>query len=285
MVYTLRVAPEDAAVIDAAVVAGRSVVLDDHGRPVETPEEAHLAELVTGEPAICRADADVFVVLAESFLTNGPVRTAGDTSLVIVHADLDALAHAEHPTDVEHPSTGPSAHDPGAHHDDRSDDATAPDGTAPQRLLEDGMSIAQRSLASRPATCTTTDDPAPPPGPPSLGLVELGRTHRPRHLGTSVPDASPGGARDRLRRVDARGRSVRVLPSRRRAPPRHRADVRPRLRRLPPSPPSPPSPPRPPRPPTSPQRPLPRSRPRPSSRPGAGSGSTSVCSSAGSPTA
>ena len=129
VVYTLRVAPEDAAIVDAAVAAGRSVVLDESGRPVETPEESQLAEIVTGEPPISRADADVVVLLAESFLTSSPAGEASDRTLVMVHADLDALATEAPPV------------------------AAPPEGDP----MVDGMSAVQRSQAMRPPSCSTAD--------------------------------------------------------------------------------------------------------------------------------
>lgn len=92
VVYTLRLAPEEAAVLDSALTAARAVVLDDEGRPVETPEETAIAEVVTDEPPATRAEADAFVLMAESFLATGPRGQPGDNALVMVHADLDALA-------------------------------------------------------------------------------------------------------------------------------------------------------------------------------------------------
>jgi hypothetical protein len=90
VVYTLRVPPDDAAVLDVALDRARSIVLDDHGEPVETPEETELAsELVNGTPWL-RAAADAFVLVAESFVATG-VGSPGDGLAVIVHADLDAL--------------------------------------------------------------------------------------------------------------------------------------------------------------------------------------------------
>jgi hypothetical protein len=93
VVYTLRVAPDDAAVVDAALEGARAVVLDDNGDPVETPEETELAaELVNGTPRL-RADADAFVLLAESFVAAGVQGRRGDGLAVVLHADLDALSH------------------------------------------------------------------------------------------------------------------------------------------------------------------------------------------------
>ncbi|MGH8893709.1 MAG: hypothetical protein ACRDWY_10475, partial [Actinomycetes bacterium] len=91
VVYTLRVDPVNAAVVDAAIAAARTLVLDEDGQPVETPEEARLAALVTDEPPATRAEADAFVLIAESFLANGARDDLGDSTLVMVHADLDTL--------------------------------------------------------------------------------------------------------------------------------------------------------------------------------------------------
>jgi hypothetical protein len=96
VVFTLRVAPEEAMVVDRAVAAARAVVLDDDGRPVETPEEAALADVLTDEPPAVRAEADAFLLVAESFLATGPLGGPGDSTLVMVHADLADLAgHAD----------------------------------------------------------------------------------------------------------------------------------------------------------------------------------------------
>ena len=104
VVYTLRVPPDDAAVLDAALERAVSVVLDDAGEPVETPEETALAaELVNGTPRL-RADADAFVLVAETFLGSG-VGSRGDGLAVILHADLDALA----PPELQQPSQSDGA--------------------------------------------------------------------------------------------------------------------------------------------------------------------------------
>jgi hypothetical protein len=90
VVYTLRVPPDDAGVLDVALDRARSIVLDEHGEAVETPEETELAaELVNGTPWL-RAAADAFVLVAESFVATG-VGSRGDGLAVVVHADLDAL--------------------------------------------------------------------------------------------------------------------------------------------------------------------------------------------------
>lgn len=95
VVYTLRLAPEESATIDRALSTARTVVLDDDGRPVETPEETALAAVLTEEPPAARAAADAFVLIAESFLATSVQGEPGDRTLVMVHADLDALAAAD----------------------------------------------------------------------------------------------------------------------------------------------------------------------------------------------
>ncbi len=95
VVYTLRVPSDDAAVLDAALERARAVVLDEEGRPVETPEETELAaELVNGTPRL-RADADAFVLVAETFVAVGVQGHHGDGLAVVLHADLDALREPE----------------------------------------------------------------------------------------------------------------------------------------------------------------------------------------------
>jgi hypothetical protein len=91
VVYTLRVAPDDAAVLDAALERARAVVLDEEGRPVETPEETELAAELVNSTARLRADADAFVLVAETFLAVGVQGHPGDGLAVVLHADLDAL--------------------------------------------------------------------------------------------------------------------------------------------------------------------------------------------------
>jgi len=96
VVYTLRVAPEDGSIVDAAVQAARHVVPDDEGRPVETPEESALAAAFGGDAVNAsaparRAEADAVLLIAESFLATGPKGSPGDSTHVLIHADLDAL--------------------------------------------------------------------------------------------------------------------------------------------------------------------------------------------------
>lgn len=166
VVYTLRVAPEDAAAIDVAIDAARRVVLDDSGRPVETPEETTLAEHLTGDPPIVRAGADAFVVLAESFLAAG---SAGRAQVeVVVHADVSALPDTE--PDTARPSESPVA--------------------------DHGVSLAQRAAVRRPPGART--DSGAPLAPATVMRLLCGASTRvmisakgnPLHLGRSVRHAS-----------------------------------------------------------------------------------------------
>jgi len=134
VVYTLRVAPEQAAVLDAAVEAARRVVLDDHGDPVETAEEAALAQALTDEPPSRRAEADAVLLIAESFLAAGPRGESGDSTQVVVHADLAALDTASERARRAAEDLVPVG---------RSDDPST------------GTSVQQRSAATRPAGATT----------------------------------------------------------------------------------------------------------------------------------
>ena len=133
VLYTLRVAPEDAAVVDAAVAAARAVVLDADGRPVETPEESVMAAELTDDPPIVRASADAVVLLAESFLTNGALDDTSDVRRVVIHADLEALTSV---TDAApSPATPPPAH-----------------ATAPTSAADDPVDV--RARRGRPASCS-----------------------------------------------------------------------------------------------------------------------------------
>lgn len=94
VVFTLRVAPEEAAVLDAAVEAARRVVLDGDGKPIETPEETTLAEALTDATPMQRAEADAVILIAEEFLLSGPSSSPGECTQVVVHADVTALDEA-----------------------------------------------------------------------------------------------------------------------------------------------------------------------------------------------
>ena len=131
VVFTLRVAPEDAALLDAAVEAARRVVLDRDGRPVETPEETTLAEAITDSSSMQRAEADAVILIAESFLVARSSASPGDSTQVIVHADLSSLDAA-----VE---AGREA----AERAMRAEEERLP-----------GTSVEQRSRATRPPGCS-----------------------------------------------------------------------------------------------------------------------------------
>lgn len=138
VVYTLRVAPEDAQLVDAAVDAARKQVCDPDGRPVETPEEQVLGAELTGEPPTHRAGADALVIIADSFLrlSDAQQGETGQATAVVVHADLAALEAAAQLA---------------------GDAAARLAVTSGEQLDEqiDGTSVEQRSAATRPPGCTT----------------------------------------------------------------------------------------------------------------------------------
>jgi len=151
VIYTLRVAPEDAAILDAAIDTARKVVLDDQGRPVETPEETRLAAQLTDEPPATRASADAVVLLAETFLTTG--LPAGVTPVeVVIHADLTALpalrGQADQ-TDTDEPE--------GADEADAADESIRATRPPTAQAAPDGTALAHRSRTLRPPTCTAGD--------------------------------------------------------------------------------------------------------------------------------
>jgi hypothetical protein len=182
VVYTLRVPPEDAAAMDVAIEAARRVVLDDAGRPVETPEETSLAAQLTDEPPIVRAGADAFVVLAESFLAAGAVGRAKVE--VVVHADVDALPDVT--SDIT-PELKPDV-----------TSGAGPDVESPSESARepDGASLAQRVAVRRPPGART-DSGAPLAPATVLRLlcnastrVMVSAKGNPLHLGRSVRHAS-----------------------------------------------------------------------------------------------
>lgn len=138
--YTVRVAPEDAAVVDAALAAGREQLTDDGGRPVETPEETRLAEAIGAGAPLSRVDADVLVLIAETFLAANAETLPEGRTHVIVHADLDALAEA-------------AALEAGA------EPVEADTPAAPSQPSDDaeGTPVWQRTRATRPPACRTSD--------------------------------------------------------------------------------------------------------------------------------
>ena len=151
VVYTMRVSPEEAPAVDSALRLGRQVVVDDAGQVVETPEEAALVEELGGEPPFVRSQADAFMVMIESFLASGPEGAAGDPYLVMVHADVDALAAAcrDRAASSARPDLGGGCGNSSAETPEAPDDPPDP--------VPDGGSVHQASLARRPATCTTED--------------------------------------------------------------------------------------------------------------------------------
>ena len=113
VVYTLRVAPDDAAVVDAAMGLAQRTVLDDDGQPIETPEETALAAELTADPPAVRAEADAFLLIAESFVAaNGPTGERGDGLEVVLYAELTDLLPAE-PTEPESTEIEPRGRGPG----------------------------------------------------------------------------------------------------------------------------------------------------------------------------
>ena len=174
VVYTTRVSPEEAPVIDAALAAARLVVLDENGRPVETAEEAVLADAVTDDPPAVRSEADAMLLLAESFLATGARGEVGEATLVLVHADLDALADAcrtaadrsapiagsvsaetsrQDVVDVSAETSQPDGADVSAE-PSQTDEAADP---RPVEPLPEGGSVHQASMARRPPGCTGQD--------------------------------------------------------------------------------------------------------------------------------
>ena len=110
VVYTLRVASDDAPVVDAALGLARAAVLDEPGRPIETAEETALAAEFTCDPPAVRADADAFLLLAESFVAaGGPTGKRGDGLEVVLHADLATLLAAIEPAAPQPAETEPTA--------------------------------------------------------------------------------------------------------------------------------------------------------------------------------
>ena len=93
-VVTTRLSPVDGPVFVKALALARTSVVDEAGRVVETPEEAALADTFAEDPAWARSEADAFMLIASSFLADGPSGEAGDRHLVLVHADIETLAEA-----------------------------------------------------------------------------------------------------------------------------------------------------------------------------------------------
>lgn len=185
VVFTIRVAPDDAAVLDRALDMALRVVLDDDGRPFEVPEETRLADELTDHPPIARAKADAFVLLAESFVANGSVGDRGDGLGVVLHPDLAALERLL--------GTERAAHFDGQVPQDIQD-SLLPDASEP-----DPQVTRPPSVTGRPPTGTRSVD-----GQPLLTATAMRRicetsvrlmAHapdgRPIDLGRTARDASP----------------------------------------------------------------------------------------------
>jgi hypothetical protein len=208
VVYTLRVASDDAPVVDAALGLARAVVLDEHGRPVETPEETALAAEITSDPPAVRADADAFLLLAESFVAaGGPAGKRGDGLEVVVHADLTTLLAAPEPAAPEPAAPEPAAPEPPSaavaeQHTPGRAGVRSPSGqplltaTAVRRMCESSVRVLLTDPEGRPldlgrkvrhATKKATKGsaspprrtlrlprlhPTPPPHPPPRALVD-----------------------------------------------------------------------------------------------------------------
>ena len=100
VVYTLRVASDDAPVVDAALGLARarwsSTTTVDRSRP---PRRPRWPPRSPADPPAVRADADAFLLLAESFVAaGGPTGKRGDGLEVVLHAELTTLLAAIEPT-------------------------------------------------------------------------------------------------------------------------------------------------------------------------------------------
>lgn len=230
VVYTLRVAPEDAALVDAAVDAARRVVLDDENKPIETPEEVELADALSAESPTQRAEADAVLLIAESFLATGAAGTPGDSTQVVIHADLPALDEAVEVARASRraagryagPAPGRSFHRAAVtshptcrRHHRRGSAVVGQHGAADDvRLPHPADGPRSRRQTPRHGPVTSPRDhaatsrvagagrrlpvprlhPAPPPGPAPRPLVVPRRADGPGQLGACMPHPSPGGA-------------------------------------------------------------------------------------------
>ncbi len=122
VVFVLRLPPEDAAVLDSALRAARAEVLEDDGRPVETPEELRLAEELSRDQPQQRAEADAFVLMAERFLSQPPAADKPEVYQVVIHADAAMFDEAERP------SEGPAAEPDAERQPQPADGSPAPRG-------------------------------------------------------------------------------------------------------------------------------------------------------------
>jgi hypothetical protein len=203
VVFTIQVPPDDAAVMDKAWDAALRVVLDDDGQPIEVPEETRLARELGAEAPIVRAQADAFVLIAESFVANGLVGQRGDGMEVLVHADLRDL--------VDLVCDG-SAPDQPSDDDPLADDPLADDPIADYPPAEDSLvdyPLAQDPLATdSPAEHPEVDDPPDehpgdaPPAPDSTRAWPAPPSPRPsRPTWTRSVDGQPLLSATALRRL------------------------------------------------------------------------------------
>jgi hypothetical protein len=99
VVFVVRLPAEDAAVLDSALRAARTEVLDDDGRVVETPEELRLAEELSRDEPQQRAEADAFVLMAERFLSQPPAADKPEVYQVVIHAEAAMFEEVERQKD------------------------------------------------------------------------------------------------------------------------------------------------------------------------------------------
>lgn len=108
VVYVVRLAPEEAAVLDAALRLARAAVVDGDGQTVETPEETAIAEELAADPAEVRADVDALLLMAEGFLASGPAADKPELYQVVIHADVASCDQPPAPSPSPSPSPPPS---------------------------------------------------------------------------------------------------------------------------------------------------------------------------------
>lgn len=138
VVFVVRLPPEDAAVLDAALRAASAEVLDDDGRPVETPEELRLAEELSRDEPRQRAAADAIVLMAERFLSQPPAADKPEVYQVVIHAEAAMFDEAEQ-------QSRPPADQPGCVRKPKSSE-----GFRPQR----GQSITEAARFAGPPGAT-----------------------------------------------------------------------------------------------------------------------------------
>lgn len=113
VVFVVRLPPEDAAVLDSALRAACAEILDDDGRPVETPEELRLAEELSRAEPQQRGEADAIVLMAERFLSQPPAADKPEVYQVVIHAESAMFGEAEEQNEAEGQNE-PAADQPGS---------------------------------------------------------------------------------------------------------------------------------------------------------------------------